>query len=85
MELPSKHQESHSTSRPVFFSGPGCDLLPPPGNDLARSYGWGPGFSHRMLKAKFLEKVKKASAVQLDRCVCARCVVLVWCCVWCVL
>ena len=56
-------------SRPVL-SGPDCDSLPPPGNDLARSYGWGPGFSHRMLKAKFLEKVKKASAVLLDRCVC---------------
>ena len=69
---------SRAVSSCAVLSHSNCDSLSPPGNDLARSYGWGPGFSYRMLKAKFLEKVKKASPVQLDRYVCG-----VWCVVWC--
>ncbi|CAM9384592.1 unnamed protein product, partial [Choristocarpus tenellus] len=37
------------------------------GNDLARSFRWGPGFSPSMLTENFLDRVKCASPVQLDR------------------
>lgn len=52
------------------------------GNDLARSFGWGPGFSRSMLKPKFLEKVKKAKTSKLDRCVCVCCCVDINRCSW---
>jgi hypothetical protein len=39
------------------------------GNDLARTFRWGPGFGGRMLKQRFLEKVRTAVPVLLDRCV----------------
>ncbi|CBJ32618.1 diacylglycerol kinase [Ectocarpus siliculosus] len=37
------------------------------GNDLARTFGWGPGFTRAMLKPKFLDRVKEAPAARLDR------------------
>ncbi|CAM9601191.1 unnamed protein product [Ectocarpus sp. 4 AP-2014] len=37
------------------------------GNDLARTFGWGPGFTRTMLKPKFLDRVKEAPAARLDR------------------
>lgn len=39
------------------------------GNDLSRTFRWGYGFRSRMLQPKFLEKVRTAVPVQLDRCV----------------
>lgn len=38
------------------------------GNDLSRTFGWGPGFTRSMLKPKFLERVKEAPPAKLDRC-----------------
>lgn len=40
------------------------------GNDLSRTFGWGPGFTRSMLKPKFLERVQEAPPARLDRCVC---------------
>lgn len=37
------------------------------GNDLARTFRWGPGFSGRMLKKRFIDKVGSAVPVPLDR------------------
>eukprot|EP00611_Tribonema_gayanum_P020086 TRINITY_DN3606_c0_g1_i2.p1 TRINITY_DN3606_c0_g1~~TRINITY_DN3606_c0_g1_i2.p1 ORF type:complete len:410 (-),score=100.93 TRINITY_DN3606_c0_g1_i2:668-1897(-) len=37
------------------------------GNDLSRTFRWGYGFKSRMLKGRFLEKVRTSRPVQLDR------------------
>ncbi|CAM9764700.1 unnamed protein product [Scytosiphon promiscuus] len=37
------------------------------GNDLARTFGWGPGFTRNMLKPSFLDKVEEAPPARLDR------------------
>eukprot|EP00903_Cladosiphon_okamuranus_P011637 g10946.t1 len=37
------------------------------GNDLSRTFGWGPGFARSMLQPKFLERVKEAPPAKLDR------------------
>lgn len=38
------------------------------GNDLSRSLGWGPGFSRRMVRPSWLQRVARARAGTMDRC-----------------
>ncbi|CAM9227119.1 unnamed protein product [Phaeothamnion confervicola] len=37
------------------------------GNDLSRSFRWGPGFSRSMLTSRFVDKVRSAEKMELDR------------------
>ena len=44
-----------------------CTMPLGTGNDLSRSLGWGKGFSNAMLRAKWIQRVRRASIAQLDR------------------
>lgn len=37
------------------------------GNDLSRTFGWGPGYSGRMSRPEWLQRIARARPARFDR------------------